>query len=197
MDVVSADHPDFAAQVAEAQRELHDSVVRAWLARDAYRYPIMAYSVALGVLPAFIEEIHKARQPWTRDERKATVRDAVKELRKEAGAFVAEATRRRVMLMSGTAVALLLAGVGGGYLWASIRGAERYAALQEKYVNLPAEFNMAMANHDAERWLDLMRKNTAKGALDGCSPVKQDGGGQACSYTFWTELPPTKRAPGQ
>jgi hypothetical protein len=194
MDALAPGRPDFAAQVAEAQRELHDSVVRAGLARDAYRFPIMAYSVALGVLPAFIEEIHKARQPWTQDERKATVRDAVKELRKEAGVFVVEAIRHRVMLLAGAAVALLLAGVGGGYLWASVDGARRYAALEQRYVNLPAGYNEAMSNRDADRWLELMRKNSMKGALDNCVDTGElPDGGRACTFTFWTELPPAKR----
>jgi hypothetical protein len=61
-----------------------------------------------------------------------------------------------------------------------------------RYANLPAEYNIAMKNRNAARWLDLMRKNAHNTALDGCTEVKQPAGGKACSFVLWTELPPAK-----
>jgi hypothetical protein len=51
------------------------------------------------------------------------------------------------------------------------RAADGYLTLHEDLrANLPAEFNVAMSNHDAVQWLALMRKNPQRGALDGCTP---------------------------
>ena len=47
---------------------------------------------------------------------------------------------------------LLLIGAGGRIQARHQHGADRYA-------NLPAEYNIAMKNRNAARWLDLMRKN--------------------------------------
>jgi hypothetical protein len=100
---------------------------------------------------------------------------------------------RSIALVAAGTVAFGGAMLGGGYWWASSAAAARYAALEEEYINLPAEFNVVMANHDAERWLDLMRRNTQKGALDHCVDAGvQPSGGKACSYVLWTELPPPK-----
>jgi hypothetical protein len=60
----------------------------------------------------------------------------------------------------------------------------------ERYVNLPAEYGVAMKNSDPARWLDLMRKNRQPGALDHCTSVSQTNGGSACTYVLWTEPPP-------
>jgi hypothetical protein len=38
----------------------------------------------------------------------------------------------------------------------------------EKSAGLLGEFNLALSNHDAARWLDIMRKNPQPGALDRC-----------------------------
>jgi hypothetical protein len=40
----------------------------------------------------------------------------------------------------------------------------------EKSAGLLGEFNLALSNHDAARWLDIMRKNPQPGALDRCAP---------------------------
>jgi hypothetical protein len=65
------------------------------------------------------------------------------------------------------------------------------AFYQRGHANLPAEFNVAMSNHDA-RWLDMMRKNP-RGAFDRCVIVDTaTTGGRACSFVLWTEPP---RAP--
>ncbi len=52
---------------------------------------------------------------------------------------------------------------------------------------LLGEFNLALSNHDAARWLDMMRKNP-HGAFDRCVDVPQ-ASGKACSYVLWTEPP--------
>jgi hypothetical protein len=50
----------------------------------------------------------------------------------------------------------------------------------ERYANLPAEFNVAVSNHDAATWLDMMRKNP-HGALDRCTDAPQASGRPARS----------------
>jgi hypothetical protein len=66
--------------------------------------------------------------------------------------------------------------------WGSRTEAERSAGIL-------AEFNVALSNHDAAKWLDMMRKNP-RGALDSCVTVDTaTTGGRACSFVQWTEPP--------
>ncbi len=82
------------------------------------------------------------------------------------------------VLGGGALVLAVAAGFGAGWWLGSSTEVERYA-------NLPAEFNVAMSNHDAARWLDMMRKNP-HGAFDRCTDVPQ-AAGKACSFVLWTE----------
>jgi hypothetical protein len=96
------------------------------------------------------------------------------------------ATQRywRYGLIGGVLIAAALVATGAGGYW---RGSRTEA---ERYANLPAELNVAMSNHDAARWLDMMRKNTQPGALDRCTSVDTTAtGGRACSFVLWTEPP--------
>jgi hypothetical protein len=59
----------------------------------------------------------------------------------------------------------------------------------EKSAGLLGEFNLALSNHDAARWLDIMGKNP-RGALDKCVTVDTTTtGDKACSFVLWTEPP--------
>ena len=60
----------------------------------------------------------------------------------------------------------------------------------EKSAGLQGEFNLALGNHDAAKWLDIMRKNP-RGALDRSSPTTARSG-RACSFVLWTEPPAPK-----
>jgi hypothetical protein len=63
----------------------------------------------------------------------------------------------------------------------------------ERSAGLLGEFNLALSNRDAARWLDIMRKNPQPGALDRCASVDTTAtGGRACSFVLRTEPP---RAP--
>jgi hypothetical protein len=64
-------------------------------------------------------------------------------------------------------------------------------AAADSYAKLPAEWNITlMTNHDAARWIELIRKNQQKGVFDDCKPVPQPNGGKACSFLLWTDPPP-------
>jgi hypothetical protein len=72
----------------------------------------------------------------------------------------------------------------------------------EKSAGLLGEFNLALSNHDAAKWLDMMRKNprgafdlmrkNPRGAFDRCTDVQQ-ASGKACSFVLWTEAPAAAR----
>jgi hypothetical protein len=85
---------------------------------------------------------------------------------------------QRYWLICVAGAVLIAAALVGGYRWGSNAAAQRYA-------NLPAEFDVAMTNHDAAKWLDMMRKNP-RGAFDRCTDVPQVSG-RACSFVLWTE----------
>ena len=67
--------------------------------------------------------------------------------------------------------------------WGSRTEAEKSAGLQ-------TEFNLALSNHDAASWLDMIQD--PRGAFDRCTDVPQTSG-RACSFVLWTEPPAAAR----
>jgi len=65
--ITPEDEAGFAAQIRQAQAELADSVERAGLARDPYRFVTGAIAHTLGVFPSVLERlegaVERARQP--------------------------------------------------------------------------------------------------------------------------------------
>jgi anti-sigma-K factor RskA len=110
-------HPagEFGALVAEAQQKLADGAARAGLTRDPNQHLVTAYSEALGVLPAFIQEIADARKPWSNDERREVVTAAVLQMRASVDHLVGESMRWRILMMAAAAVAMLGVGIGIGW----------------------------------------------------------------------------------
>lgn len=78
---------------------------------------------------------------------------------------------------------ILAGGIYGGYWWGDRTRAQQV-------VQIRAGLDLALSGKNAAQWLGLMRMNTMDGALQGCRPVPQSTGGEACSFTLWTKPPP-------
>ncbi len=109
--------PDFAARVREAQARLAETARRAGLGRDPYAEVIEAQSEALGVLPTFLEALERVRQPWTQDERRAAVRDAVGQMDRRMLRRWAQFNRAGIALGVAAALGFGAACAAGGYWW--------------------------------------------------------------------------------
>lgn len=175
--------PDFGAQVAEAQRQLTESITRAGLNRDAYRHVLEAQIVALAVLPAFVAEIEAKRQPWTKDERRAAATDFVARLdQRIAGRMV----QFNLWAMVGIAFAVPVLCSGsflGGWWWGYH---SETLEVQRAIDALPAAA-IRYGAAGAQQWLTLMASNDITAVHRDCQAVA--GGGEACSYYLWSRLP--------
>jgi len=175
--------PDFGAQVAAAQRQLAESITRAGLSHDAYRYVLEAHIVALAVLPAFVAEIEAKRQPWTKDERREAAWDFVARLDRRIARRMAQFN---LWAMVGIAVAVpVLCGGSclGGWWWG--RHSETLD-VQRAVDALPAAA-IRYGAVGAQQWLTLMANNDITAVHRDCQTVA--GGGEACSYYLWSRLP--------
>lgn len=59
----SEDEDDFADRVADIQRELGESITKAGLQRDSYRFVLDVQSRVIGLFPELVANIAAARQP--------------------------------------------------------------------------------------------------------------------------------------
>lgn len=188
----AADDDAFAALVLQAQANLAQSVEKAGLARDPYRFLMGALSHALGVLPAFMgrldDAVDQARQPVD----PAAVEQAVKRLEKAAvrgadqrAADLAWARIQRTLLIYGGAFAFgIVAAASSGFLWGR---ASANASVQQ------TEQRLALAFRDgpnaAAAWANLMQSNDVGLALAACTgaAVKTIEGRRACNVPLWLD----------
>ena len=175
--------PDFGAQVAEAQRQLAESITRAGLSRDAYRHVLEAHIVALAVLPAFVAEIAAKRQPWTKDERREAAVDFVARLDQRIGRRMAQFNLWAMVGIAAAVPVLCGGSCLGGWWWG--RHSETLD-VQRTIDALPAAAIRYRAG-GAQQWLTLMTNNDITAVHRDCQAVA--GGGEACSYYLWSRLP--------
>jgi hypothetical protein len=176
----------FIEAVHEARADIAAGIERGGLRRDPLRYPLAALSTVVGLFPGFLDEIERVRAPWTQDERRAAVADAVTRMDARLVHRMIQFNRWAI------AIALLLGvtiagGVGtAGYRWG-------YHAAENRLIEIPSVVGLALTGRDAAVWLDLMRDNDIARVNRTCAP--QDGR-NACSFVMWAEPMPPPRANG-
>ena len=120
---MSASQPaDFGTHVREVQAQLAESAQRAGLVRDPYARVLEAQSAALGILPVFIQEIDRSRQPWTTDERRDAVKDAVRQMDQRMALRMVQFNKAGIAIIA--AIILAVGGVafGAGWWWHGEQG---------------------------------------------------------------------------
>lgn len=196
----TADDDPFVALVMQAQNDLAQSVTKAGLGRDPYRFLMGALSHALGVFPALVRRldgaIDHARQPLD----PVAVEQAVERLERSAvrgadqrAAELARAHNLRTLLIYGGAFAVgILAAAGGGFLggWTAAK-----ASVHQTEQQLTLAFRDGPGA--AATWATLMRSNSVALAVASCTgaAVKVVEGRRACSIPMWLD-PPNPAVPG-
>ena len=196
-----AEEEDFAAQIRRVQDDLTESVERAGLARDPYRFVTGAMAHALGVFPSLLERledaVERARQPVDPAALQRLEQAAATGAAKRA-AELARAANRRTLVLAGTitACAVLAAGAGG-FWWGRHTQAVAIASTE---AGVGAAFRDGPSA--AATWLDLMQANDGNLVRDACakSTVKAPDGRRACAVGFWLDRlpnPPPRTEPNR
>ena len=126
------------------------------------------------------------RAPWTEDERRAAVTDAVARMDARLVHRMIQFNRWAIAtaLLLGAAIA---GGVGAaGYCWG-------YRAAENRQIEVPAALGAALTARDAAVWLGLIRDNDIARVNRTCAP---QNGREACSFGMWAEPMPPPRANG-
>lgn len=193
------DEDGFAAQIRRAQDELAESVERAGLARDPYRFVTAAIAHTLGVFPSVLERleaaVERARQPVDPASVQRLETAAASGAAKRA-AELARAANRRTMLTAVAAVvgALIVTGTGG-YWWGYHA---QTAAITSTEAGVAAAFRDGPGA--AASWLGFMQANDANLIREACakSTVKAADGRHACAVGLWVDRlpnPPPRTEP--
>lgn len=195
---------DFPSHVQEVRERLAKSVARAGLKCDAYGQVVEALSETLSVLPAFVEEVTQAKEPWTVDERREVVRAAANDMHSEIGRLVGAELRNRTTTAGIVGAVLLFVGIICGYL-AGQHGKEGAVAVAEaRAVKIDGDLSAAangLTRDQAQNWAIVLRENPNVSAAipspSACSRDEQQAGRQFCWARFWIEAakPPTPSVP--
>jgi hypothetical protein len=174
----------FIEAIREARADIASGIDRGGLRHDPLRYPLAALSTVVGLFPGFLDEIQCARAPWTQDERRAAVADAVARMDTRLVGRMIQFNRWAIAsaLLLGVALA---GGVGVASYWWGYRAAEN------RLIDVPTVLGAALTGRDAAVWLDLMRYNDIARVNRTCAA---QNGRNACSFVMWAEPTPPRRA---
>jgi hypothetical protein len=176
----------FIEAIRAARAEIATGIDRGGLRHDPLRYPLAALSTVVGLLPGFLDEIQRARSPWTQDERREAVTDAVARMDARLVHRMIQFNRWAIAIALSLG-ATIAAGVGAaGYCWG-------YRAAENRQIEVPAALGAALTARDARVWLGLIRDNDIARVNRTCAP---QNGREACSFMMWAEPMPPPRANG-
>jgi hypothetical protein len=174
----------FIAAIQEARADIASGIDRGGLRHDPLRYPLAALSTVLGLFPGFLDEIHRAYAPWTQDERRAAVADAVARMDARLAHRMIQFNRWAVGLAVLLGMAMAGAAWGGGYWWG-------YRAAEDRLVDVPAALGEALTGRDAGVWVSLIRNNDIGRVNRTCN---EQNDRKACAFWLWTEPVPVRTA---
>ena len=196
-DILSGRGPDapsagvgqtFTEAIRDAQAEIAASVDLAGLRRDPLRYSFAALSAVVGLFPGFLARVDaavdRAHAPWTEDERRAAVADAVTRMDARLAFRMVQFNRWAIGLAVLLGMAMAGGAWGGGYWWG-------YRAAEDRLVNVPAALGEALTARDAGVWVNLIRNNDIGRVNRTCN---EQNDRKACAFWLWTEPVPVRTA---
>lgn len=181
------------AAIDRACAALRLSVAKAQLEHDPLGAALDAMAISLGAIGELIDHVDAARQPLDADERAQMTRKLVQACRADFARAATGSTRRLAILSGIVAAALLLAALGGGYLWG--RSTEA-AAVSEASEVIRAALSDGSAS--ARVWADAIRRNDLVGLLGRCEGQRvwtEANGRRACAVPLWLDDAPAPPAP--
>jgi len=171
----------FIATIQDARADIANGIDQGGLRHDPLRHPLTALSTVIGLFPAFLEEIQRARTPWTEDERRATIAHAVTRMDARLVQRMAQFNRWAIVAAALLGMAIVLGAWSGGYWWG-------YRAAENRLAPVPAALTAALTGQEAEVWLNLIQNNDIDRVRRTCAGQH---GREACAFTLWTEpVPP-------
>jgi hypothetical protein len=173
----------FIEAIQDARADIVNGIDQGGLRHDPLRYPLAALSTVVGLFPAFLDEIQRARAPWTEDERRTAIADAVTRMDARLVHRMAQFNRWAIVVTAVLGMAIVGGAWSGGY-WLGYRAAE------DRLASVPAAFGEALTCREAEAWLTLIQNNDIDRVRRNCAP---QNGREACAFSLWTEPVPPPR----
>jgi hypothetical protein len=173
----------FIEAVRDARAKIATGIDLGGLQRDPLRHPLAALSTIVGLFPAFLDEIQRARAPWTEDERRTAITDAVTRMDARLVRRMAQFNRWAIVAATLLGMAIVLSAWGGGYWWG-------YRAAENRLAPVPAALGGALTGREAAVWLTLVQNNDIDQVRRTCAA---QNGREACAFTLWTEPVPPPR----
>lgn len=174
----------FVEAIRDARAEIATGIDLGGLQRDPLRHPLAALSTIIGLFPAFLDEIQRAHAPWTEDERRAAIADAVTRMDARLVRRMAQFNRWAIVVTAALGMAIMGGAWSGGYWWG-------YRAAENRLAPVPAALGAALTGQEAEVWLTLIQNNDIDRVRRTCAG---QNGREACAFTLWTEPVPPPRA---
>jgi hypothetical protein len=173
----------FDEAIQDARADIANGIDQGGLRDDPLRYPLAALSTVVGLFPAFLEEIQGVRAPWSEDERRTAIADAVMRMDARLIHRMAQFNRWAIVATAVLGMAITGGAWSGGYWWG-------YRAADNRLAPVPAAVGMALTGREAEAWLTLIQNNDIGQVRRSCAA---QNGREACAFTLWTEPVPPPR----
>jgi hypothetical protein len=179
----TGDDKTFVEAIRDARAEIATSLDLGGLRRDPLRHPLAALSTIVGLFPAFLDEIQRARAPWTEDERRTAIADAVTRMDARLVHRMAQFNRWAIVIAALLGMVIVGGAWSGGYWWG-------YHAAEDRLAPVPAALGEALTGREAAVWLTLIQNNDIDRVRRTCAG---QNGREACAFSLWTEPVPPPR----
>jgi hypothetical protein len=173
----------FLEAIRNARAEIAMGIDLGGLQSDPLRHPLAALSTILGLFPALLDEIQRARGPWTEDERRTAIADAVTRMDARLVHRMAQFNRWSIVAAAVLGMAITGGAWSGGYWWG-------YRAAESRLAPVPVALGGALTGREAAVWLTLIQNNAIDQVRRTCTA---QNGREACAFTLWTEAAPPPR----
>jgi hypothetical protein len=182
-DPSTGENRTFVEVIQDARAEIATGIDLGGLQRDPLRHPLAALSTIVGLFPAFLEEIQRARAPWTEDERRTAITAALTRMDARLVHRMAQFNRWATVIAALLGMVIVGGAWSGGYWWG-------YRAAEDRLAPVPAALGEALTGREAEAWLTLIQNNDIDRVRRTCAG---QNGREACAFTLWTEPVPPPR----
>ncbi|MBB5696016.1 hypothetical protein [Muricoccus pecuniae] len=177
----------------QARADLEAAAETARVERDPLAPVLAGLSSSLGAMVALQARMEASREPLDAKARAEMTRQLVQACRADFVRLAAGQSRRLAVVSGVGAAVLLLATLGGGYLW----GRSKEAA-EVRAASGVIRAALSEGSTSAQAWADAIRRNDLVGLLARCegrSVWADPTGRRACAVPLWLDEAPPPVAP--